>query len=425
MDISTNCDVGIPGFLNPAYLEIPALKIFSPSVRIAPMKKKKRTEIYFDCAATTRQKPPQVLKAVTQYATQVGVSHGRGTYEAGIHANELVFGTRQALGRLFNIQRLDRILYMKNVTEAINTALKGFLKSGDHVVLSGMEHNAVIRPLNKLKAGRGIDYTLVPANGLGRLNPYDFEKAIKSHTKLVCLVHASNVTGNLNPVEEVGALCAKKEVAFLVDAAQTAGVVPLDMRALNIDFLCFTGHKGLMGPPGTGGLAVSPKWNLDSFIEGGTGSNSDKEEQPAQWPDKFESGTQNYWGLAGLKAAVEFLLKTSVQAVRRKEEALTGQFLKEVEKIKGVKLYGLPAGAEKDRVGVVSLNVEGKDPSEVGFELDEKHGIMTRVGLHCAPLAHRTIGTHPIGTVRFSFGYYNNEKEVGKAVQALKSLAKS
>jgi len=388
-------------------------------------KKRKPKGIYLDCAATTRQKPPQVLKAVVQYAAEVGVSHGRGTYEAGIHANELVFGTRQALGKLFHIQRLDRLLYTKNVTEAINTALKGFLKSGDHVVLSSMEHNAVIRPLNKLKAQRGIEYSIVPANNLGRVNPYDFENALKPNTKLACLVHASNVTGNINQVEEVGALCAKREVAFLVDAAQTAGVVPIDMQAMHIDFLCFTGHKGLMGPPGTGGLAVSPKWNLDSFIEGGTGSNSDKEEQPAQWPDKFESGTQNYWGLAGLKAAVDFLLKTSVQAVRRKEEALTGAFLKEASKIKGIKLYGLPVGAEKERVGVVSLNIEGKDPSEVGFELDQKYGIMTRVGLHCAPLAHRTIGTHPIGTVRFSFGYYNTEKEVEKAVKALKEITKS
>jgi cysteine desulfurase family protein len=388
------------------------------------MKKKRKTPqpIYMDCAATSRQKPPQVLKSVTQFATEVGVSHGRGTYKLGILANELVFETRAALARLFHIQRSDRILLMKNVTEAINTALKGFLKSGDHVVLSSMEHNAVIRPLNKLKTDRGIDYTLVPANHLGRLNPYDFETALKPNTKMACLVHASNVSGNLNPVEEVGALCAKKGIAFLVDAAQTAGVIPIDMRAMNIDFLAFTGHKGLMGPPGTGGLAVSSKWNLDSLMEGGTGSNSDQEEQPRQWPDKFESGTQNYWGLAGLRAAVGFLLKTSVQAVRRKEEALTAQFLKEVEKIRGIKLYGLPPGSEKERVAVVSLNIEGKDPSEVGFVLDENHGIMTRVGLHCAPLAHRTLGTYPIGTVRFSFGYYNTEKEVERAVKALKEI---
>ncbi len=390
------------------------------------MKKKPRSKktkpVYLDCAATTRQKPPQVLKAVVQYASEVGVSHGRGTYKSGIEANELVYGTRAALAQLFHIQRSDRILYMKNVTEAVNTALKGFLKSGDHVVLSSVEHNAVIRPLNKLKADRGVDHSLVAANNSGRLNPYDFEKALKPHTKLVCLTHASNVTGNLNPVEEVGALCAKKGIAFLVDAAQTAGAVPLDMQALNVDFLCLTGHKALMGPPGTGALAVSSKWNLDSFIEGGTGSNSDREEQPQQWPDKFESGTQNYWGLAGLKAAVEFLQKTSVMAIRKKEEALTLQFLKEVEKIRKIKVYGLPSASIKEKVAVVSLNIEGRDPSEVGFELDEAYGIMTRVGLHCAPLAHRTIGTYPTGTVRFSFGYYNTPKEVETAVKALKEI---
>jgi selenocysteine lyase/cysteine desulfurase len=233
------------------------------------------------------------------------------------------------------------------------------------------------------------------------------------------------VIGNINPVEEVGALCAKKGIAFLVDTAQTAGAVPIDMKTMNIDFLAFTGHKGLMGPPGTGGLAVSAKWNLDSFIEGGTGSNSDKEEQPQQWPDKFESGTQNYWGLAGLREGLEFLLKNSVTAVRRKEDALTNRFLTGVEKLKGVKIYGLPAGFEKDRVAVVSLSVEGKDPSELAYELDEKYGIMVRAGLHCAPLAHQTIGTYPIGTVRFSFGYYNTEKEVDKALKALKEITKN
>ena len=390
------------------------------------MKPKPKTPkaIYLDAAATSRQKPPQVLKALVAYASQVGVSHGRGAYGKGIAANEMVYGTRAALAKLLGVTRSDRILFTKNVTEAINTALKGFLKQGDHVVLSGLEHNAVIRPLNKLKVDRGIDYTIVPANAHGRLNPYDFEKALKPNTKLVCLTHASNVTGNLTPVAEVGEICAKKGVAFLVDAAQTAGAVPIHMEALNIDFLAFTGHKGLMGPPGTGGLIVSAKRDLDSFIEGGTGSNSDKEEQPSQWPDKFESGTQNYWGLAGLKAAVEFILKTSVQKIRRHEEALTTQFLKEAQKIEGLKLYGLPGEGTAARVAVVSLNVEGKDPSEVGYELDERFGIMTRVGLHCAPLAHRTIGTYPTGTVRFSFGYYNTPKEIEKALAALKEITK-
>ncbi|HET9870165.1 MAG TPA: aminotransferase class V-fold PLP-dependent enzyme, partial [bacterium] len=227
-----------------------------------------------------------------------------------------------------------------------------------------------------------------------------------------------------SPVAEVGEICARKGVAFLVDAAQTAGAVPLHMEALKIDFLAFTGHKGLMGPPGTGGLIVSPKRDLDSFIEGGTGSNSDQETQPTQWPDKFESGTQNYWGLAGLKASVEFLLKTSVQKVRRHEEALTAQFLKEAQRIRGVRLYGLPGEGTAARAAVVSLNVEGRDPAELAYELDERFGIMVRAGLHCAPLAHRTIGTYPTGTVRFSFGYYNTPKDIEKALAALKALAR-
>lgn len=394
---------------------------------MSPKKKKKAAPkrpkpIYLDCAATSRQKPPQVLKALVDFAQNVGVSHGRGAYRSAIEANELVFGTRSALAKLFHIQRMDRILFTKNITEAINIALKGYLKPGDHVVLSGLEHNAVIRPLNKLKAERGIEYTIVPANATGRLNPYDFEEAFKPNTKLVCLTHASNVIGTLTPVAEVGALCVKKNIAFLVDTAQTAGVVPIDMQAMNIDFLAFTGHKSLLGAPGTGGLAVSAKRDLDSLIEGGTGSNSDKEEQPTQWPDKFESGTQNYWGLAALRAGVEYLLKNGVQSVFRKEEALTQRFLSQVEKIKGIKTYGLLSGVTGGRVAVVSLNVEGMDPSEVAYELDERYGIMVRSGLHCAPLAHKAIGTYPIGTVRFSFGPYNTDAEVEKALKALREI---
>ncbi len=388
-----------------------------------PKKKKKtRNEIYLDAAATSRQKPPQVLKALVQYATEVGVSHGRAATKRGIQANELVFSTRLALSKLFNAPRMERILFTKNVTEAINVALKGFLKRGDHVVLSGVEHNALIRPLNKLKREMEIEYTLVSANSQGRFNPFDFGEALKVNTRLVCLAHASNVTGTLCPIKEVGEICRKKGVAFLVDSAQTAGVQSINLKDNPIDFLAFTGHKGLMGPPGTGGLIVGQQVNLDSLIEGGTGSNSDQEEQPTQWPDKFESGTQNYWGLAGLKAGVEFLLRTSVEKIRKKEEALTNLFLSEAAKIKGVKLYGLPASSE--RVAVVSLNIEGKDPSEVAYELDERFGILTRSGLHCAPLAHRTIGTYPIGTVRFSFGFYNTEKEILKAVKALKAIVK-
>ena len=295
------------------------------------MKTKKRTEIYLDCAATSRQKPPQVLKSVLRFASTVGVSHGRGSYRRGIEANELVFGIRQNLAKLFNVQRMDRILLLKNVTEAINTALKGFLKTGDHVVLSGLEHNAVIRPLNKLKAERGIDYTIVPANSTGRLNPYDFEKAFKSNTKLACLIHASNVTGNLSPVAEVGELCSKKGIAFLVDAAQTAGAVPINMKDLHIDFLAFTGHKGLMGPPGTGGLAVGPNGNWIPLSRGARAPTATRRNSPSNGRINLRVGPKIIGGWRGLRAASEFLLKTSVEAVRKKEESLTVQFLKEVQ----------------------------------------------------------------------------------------------
>lgn len=384
--------------------------------------RQRKKEFYFDVAATSRHKPPSVVRAVAAYAAEVGVSHGRGAYRAGVRAGEAVFRCRRVLAKLFGVPRSERLVFTKNATEAANAALKGILRPGDHVVLSGLEHNAVIRPLNRLRRDRGVEYTLVAPNDRGRLNPYDFEKALRPATKLVCLVHASNVTGGISPAEEVGAICRRKGVGFLLDVTQTAGALPVDVRRLNADFLVFTGHKGLMGPPGTGGLAVSPRFDPDSLLEGGTGSHSDREEQPDLWPDKFEAGTLNTWGLAGLTAAVEFLLKKGVEAVGQKERALTAAFLKGVSRIPGVRLYGPPD--ERDRVAVVSLNVEGFDPSEVGFRLDEEHGMMVRAGLHCAPLAHRAIGTYPVGTVRFSFGYYNTESEVDLALRALRSLAK-
>ena len=380
--------------------------------------------LYFDNAATTRRKPPAVYKAVADFATDLGVSNGRGAYKLGVEANALVFEARQALAQLLGIPRSDRLVFTKNATEAVNAALKGFLKPGDHVVVSGLEHNAVVRPLNRLKAERGIEWTAVTASESGRMNPYDFEEAIQPKTKLVCLAHASNVLGTLAPAEEVGEICRRKGVAFLLDAAQTAGSVPIDVKKLNVDFLCVTGHKGLMGPPGTGALAVSPRFDPVSLIEGGTGSNSDLEEQPAFWPDKFEAGTQNLWGLAGLRVSAQFLLKQGVEAVRKKEEDLTARFLEGIAGIPGLRAYGLPTGS-KDRVAVVSLNLEGRDPAEVAYTLDENWGIMVRAGLHCAPLAHKTLGTFPKGTVRFSFGYYNTESEVDKAVRALRELAKA
>jgi cysteine desulfurase family protein len=327
------------------------------------------------------------------------------------------------LARLFGAPRTERLIFTKNTTEAINIALKGYLKRGDHVVVSGLEHNSVMRPLHRLKAELAIEWTVVPASVTGRINPFDFESAVTNRTRLVCMTHASNVCGTLTPAEAVGTLCLKKKVAFLLDAAQTAGSVPIDVKKLNVDFLCFPGHKGLMGPTGTGGLAVSSRFDIDPLIEGGTGSMSDSEEQPDLWPDKFESGTLNLWGLAGLKASVDYLLKQSVESVRKKEMTLLDRFLDGLEDIPGIKVIGLPAGS-KERTAVVSLNIGGKDPMETAFLLDERWGIQVRAGLHCAPGAHRTLGTHPTGTVRFSFGCFNTIVEVDKALKALKVLVK-
>ena len=365
-----------------------------------------------------------MLRAVETFARELGASHGRGSYRMAVESGRLLFETRQALAQLFNVPRSERLVFTKNTTEAINIVLKGYLKRGDHVVVSGLEHNAVMRPLAKLRAERGIEWTVVPASVTGRMNPFDFEAALKPQTRLVCMTHASNVCGTLAPAEEVGAICFKRNVAFLLDAAQTAGSIPLDVKKLNVDFLCFPGHKGLMGPPGTGGLAVSPRFDIDTLIEGGTGSLSDAEEQPDLWPDKFESGTLNLWGLAGLKASVEYLLKNGVESIRTRETALTKQFLWGAAGLKDLKISGLPAGS-KERTAVVSLNLEGKDPLETAYHLDEKWGIQVRAGLHCAPLAHRSMGTHPAGTVRFSFGCFNTEAEVDRALRAIEELSKS
>lgn len=383
--------------------------------------KKKRTPLYLDAATTSRQKPPAVLRAMEGFARLNGSSNGRGSYAGAQDANRLLFETRQSLARLFGVPRSERLVFTKNATESINTALKGYLRRGDHVVISGLEHNAVVRPLRRLQQTLAVDWTVVPASVTGRVNPFDFEAAITSRTRLVCMTHASNVCGTLLPAEEVGAICRRKKVAFLLDASQTAGCVPIDLERLGVDFLCFSGHKALMGPPGTGALAVSQRFDLDPLMEGGTGSLSDSEEQPDLWPDRFESGTLNLWGLAGWKASVDWVLKQSVEAVRRKELALTDRFLKGVQGIPGVRVVGLPPGSS-ERIAVVSLAWEGKDPVETAYRLEEGWGIQTRAGLQCAPLAHKSLGTFPTGTIRFSFGWFNKPEEVDRSVEALKAL---
>ena len=379
--------------------------------------------LYFDNAATTWPKPPETLQAMIRYQETVGGSPGRSAHRLSIEAARIVYDTREAVADVLGIDDPFRIAFTKNATEGLNIAIQGILKPGDHCVTSGMEHNSVMRPLRAMEA-KGVDITVVPCQRDGALNPTDVEAAIRPETRLIVLIHASNITGTLMPVAEVGAIARRRGIPLLVDAAQTAGALPINVNAMNIDLLAFTGHKSLFGPQGTGGLYI--RQGLDEQIAplmmGGTGSRSEFEEQPEFMPDKYESGTQNAIGLAGLGAGIGFIRKAGVEAIRQKEMALTRAFLEGAGSLPGVHLYG-PREAEK-RTAVVSFNIDGMVPSETAMRLDEDYGILCRPGLHCAPLAHRTAGTFPQGTVRFSFGYYNTLDQVQTALKAIEEISR-
>lgn len=379
--------------------------------------------LYFDNAATTWPKPPETLQAMIRYQETVGGSPGRSAHRLSIEAARIVYDTREAAAELFGINDPFRVVFTKNATEGLNIAIQGLLKPGDHCVTSGMEHNSVMRPLRAMET-RGVTLSVVPCKNDGTLNPSDVEAAIRPETKLIVLIHASNITGTLMPVTEVGAMARRHGIPFLVDAAQTAGALPIDVEAMNIDLLAFTGHKSVFGPQGTGGLYICK--DLDKRIAplmmGGTGSRSEFEEQPDFMPDKYESGTQNAIGLAGLGAGIAFIRNAGVEAIREKEMTLTQAFLEGAGNVEGVRLYG-PQEVAK-RTAVVSFNIDGMVPSETAMRLDEDYGILCRPGLHCAPLAHRTVGTFPQGTVRFSFGYYNTLDQVQQAVQAIEEIGR-
>ncbi len=379
--------------------------------------------IYFDNASTSFPKPPQVVEAMHHYLTQVGASPGRSGHRLSVEAGRIVYETREALAQLFGIEDPLRIVFGHNATEALNLSLNGLLRPGDHVITSSMEHNSVMRPLRSLER-RGVRLTVIPCSAQGFLNPAEVEKAISPDTRLIVLNHASNVTGILLPVPEVGRIARKHGLLFLVDAAQTAGSCPIDVQADCIDLLAFTGHKSLLGPTGTGGLYIGPRVavdELDPLMRGGTGSRSEFEQQPDFPPDKYESGTSNAVGLAGLGAGVRFVLESGVDQIRGHEMRLTQQLLEGLAPIKGVTVYG-PKGSSL-QTATVSFNIAGLEPSEVGLRMDEEYGVMCRPGLHCAPSAHKTIGTFPRGTVRFALGFFSTTDEVDQAIVAVKQMA--
>lgn len=383
----------------------------------------RRRFVYLNNAATSFPKPKEVYRAVTNYMRHFGASVGRGTDSLAIAAERLAYDARALLASLFGIKNPLRIAFTFNATHALNIALKGFLRSGDHVITTSMEHNAVWRPLKYLERAIGIELTAIQCDGEGKLNPKEVERHIKRNTKLIVMTHASNVTGTIMPVHEVGEIARRHGIPLLVDAAQSAGSLPIDVDEMSIDMLAFTGHKSLLGPQGIGGLYVREGIELEPLIHGGTGSHSHLEEQPPEMPERLEAGTLNMPAIAGLKAAAEFLMRFGIDKVRQHEMALTELMLSELSKLSGVRVFG-PKSAN-ERVGIVSFTLEGLDCGEVATRLWEQFGIVVRWGLHCAPMAHRTIGTFETGTVRASVNLFNTEKDVLALVRALRKICYS
>lgn len=375
--------------------------------------------IYMDNAATTWPKPEMVYRAVDKTMRDTGANPGRGGYSAAYRAGEVVADTRKKLSRLFNIKDASRLAFMPNATYSINTVLKGILKRGDHVIATVLEHNSTLRPLYKLSK-RGIELSIVTCSPEGFIDPLQIKKEIKKNTKLVCLNHASNVLGTITPIKEVGSMVRERGPYLLVDAAQTAGLYPLDVEEMNIDFLVFPGHKSILGPQGTGGLYVREGIDLESLVEGGTGSQSYHFQQPDKMPDKLESGTPNTPGIAGLGAGIDFIRQEGMSKIRIHELELTKYMLEGLGEIKGVKIYG-PQNI-KYQTPLVAFNINQINSEETSFILDHIYNIATRAGIHCAPLVHRHLGTIEQGAVRASLGYFNTLKDVEKLICAVEAI---
>ena len=379
--------------------------------------------IYFDNAATSWPKPPVVSEAMTRFLSEVGANPGRSGHRLSVDAARVMYHARQAVANFFNAPDPMRVSFGHNITEALNLALRGLLKNGDHVITSSMEHNSVMRPLRWLES-QGVALSVVPCSAQGFLDPGDLEKAIQPNTKLIVLNHASNVVGTLLPVAKAGRIARQHGLLLLVDTAQTAGAYPINMQQDNIDLLAFTGHKSLLGPTGTGGLILGERVADDAIaplILGGTGSRSEEEMQPEFLPDRFESGTPNAVGLAGLSASLQWLYEKNINTIRQHEISLARQLINGLQTIPGVNLYG--GGDAELQTATISFNIDHLQPSTVGMRLDEEYGILCRVGLHCAPAAHRTLDTFPDGTVRFGMGIFNTAEEVEQAVEAVARLA--
>ena len=379
--------------------------------------------IYLDNAATSWPKPEIVYKTMDEFLRTKGGNPGRGSHSLALAARQTVDETRMLVARFINAPEINRVIFTLNCTDALNLGLKGLLKPGDHVVTSCIGHNSVVRPLRKLES-LGVQVTWIPPSpDSGVLSPRDIEAAITKDTKLVVVTHASNVTGVIQPIEEYGAVTRRRNLIFMVDAAQTAGKYPIDVQASNIDLLAFSGHKGLFGPPGTGALYIGNRVNLESLREGGTGSYSEEEEQPVILPDRYESGTLNSVGISGLGAGLKYIREEGLEKIRTREQSLTDSLIEGLSKIPGIVLY-----ISKDRLKqapVISFNIKGFTPGDVGTILDQTFDIKVRTGLHCAPMMHKTIGTFPLGTIRLSPGYFNSLEEIEMTIKAIDRISRS
>ena len=375
--------------------------------------------IYFDNAATTLRKPDCVVQAVTEAMCSLGNS-GRGVHRGALSASRIIYDTRVALAQLFGAESPERIAFTANSTQALNMAIKGILNPGDHVITTALEHNSVLRPLYELE-DRGVQLTVLPADSMGNIRYRDFEQEIRPNTKAIVTTHGSNLTGNLLDIGRIGAIAKRHGLTYIVDASQTAGVFDIDVQAMGIDMLCFTGHKGLLGPQGTGGIYVREGVEIRPLLSGGSGVQTYLRHHPPQMPTALEAGTLNGHGIAGLGAAVRYLQETGLDAIRAKEQELMWEFYSRVLEIPGITVYG--DFRDRNRCAIVSLNVRDYDSGEVSDALSSEYGIATRPGAHCAPLMHKALGTVEQGAVRFSFSHYNTMEEIKIAVSALRELA--
>ena len=380
--------------------------------------------IYLDNASTSFPKAPTVATAMSDYITNRGININRGSYALAYDVEDIIYTTRQRLHTLFNGHDPSHVIFTQNVTMSLNMVIKGLLKAGDHVLVSSMEHNAVMRPLTQL-LDKDITFDTIPCDSTGYIQMESIEPLIRPNTVALIINHASNVCGTIQPLESIGSICKAHNLQFIVDAAQTAGVIPIDVKAYHIDALCFTGHKGLLGPQGIGGIILTKEMaqTLVPLIAGGTGSFSHLETMPTHMPDAFEAGTLNLPGIIGLNEGLSYIESQGMENIHNHELALTQAFLEGLQSIDVVNIVGKQD--IQDRTAVVSITIDSMDPASIAYELESTYHIMTRVGLHCAPRAHQTLGTYPEGTVRFSFGYANTHKDVESALSALHRIVKN